>query len=78
MEHKFEKHINCDIPHCNICEGGLAVCTVCNCAEGSLATECPGYDCYKSHGDLIYKRKIDFRNGQWIPIPSTNNPITHR
>lgn len=42
MEHVFEKHENCQRAHCEICDGGLARCTVCGGMEGSLLPECPG------------------------------------
>jgi hypothetical protein len=32
----------CEEPHCVYCDGGLSFCIVCKCAEGSLASECPG------------------------------------
>ncbi len=67
MKHQYETHNNCRVDdYCYICDGGIAFCTVCKCAEGSLATDCPGYDCYAEYGDLIYNRKIDFKDGEWI------------
>ena len=51
---------------CMVCDGGLGICTVCHCIEGSLATECPGFDCWKEYGDRIYQGKIDFRDGRWV------------
>ena len=72
------KHIwfecKCNRAGCQFCDGGLAACTVCKCIEGSLATECPGYNCYNSHGQLIYDGEIDFRGGDWVNLPSPNSP----
>jgi hypothetical protein len=51
---------------CAVCDGGLAVCRVCGCLEGSLATECPGVEAYGEYGDRIYRGEIDFRDGRWI------------
>lgn len=48
-EHTWEKHKRCETQHCSICDGGLLVCTVCRCIEGSLASECPGVPCYATH-----------------------------
>lgn len=42
MDHVYEKHENCTRDYCNVCEGGLAICTVCGGMEGSLLPECPG------------------------------------
>lgn len=32
----------CDDERCNVCLGGLAMCTMCGGAEGSLLPVCPG------------------------------------
>lgn len=42
MEHIFEKHTNCTKAHCQICDGGLAICTICGQAENDLEPACPG------------------------------------
>ena len=77
-EHKFmtAEECNCDKPHCPICEGGLALCKVCQCGEGELPSECPGYPCSRTHGDRIYAGEIDFRDGQWVNLPSKNSPAS--
>lgn len=41
-EHTYEHHTHCSLPHCNICEGGLAWCTTCHRGEADLAHSCPG------------------------------------
>lgn len=66
MEHTFETHENCHLTSCMICDGGLGLCKVCGCLEGQLATECPGFDIGSEVGDLIWKGKADFINGEWI------------
>jgi hypothetical protein len=66
MNHVYEKHENCRREHCSVCDGGLSICTVCRCIEGSLATECPGFDCWRTHGDAIYRGEIDFVGGKWV------------
>lgn len=76
--HVYEKHTNCKLDYCSICDGGLSVCTVCGCLEGSLATECPGVQCYATRADRIYAGKIDFRNGKWVELPSPHSPTGWR
>jgi len=64
MEHVWHK---CKNEHCQVCEGGLGWCIVCNAFEGQLLTHCPGFRlnedalnaCY--HGnvkDLAYFRAM--------------------
>ena len=69
MKHVAETHKDrkpgCEYG-CIICDGGLFICTVCGCIEGSLASECPGYQCYSEYGDRIYKGETDFREGKWV------------
>lgn len=43
----------------------LFICKVCNGAEGSLATECPGRRITSEEGDAIYAGTLDFVEGQW-------------
>lgn len=77
MKHIFLVHKPGECPnegHCQICDGGLGLCTVCGCAEGSLATECPGYQCHKTHGEAIYEGALDFKNGEWVNNVSKNSP----
>jgi hypothetical protein len=66
-KHTLEKHdVYCDIPHCNICEGGLAVCTVCHGAEASLPTHCPGYPMTYGQQGLVQDEQMDFVDGHWV------------
>jgi hypothetical protein len=74
MEHIWVTHKNCEILNCNICEGGLAICSVCGLIEGSLTTECPGKSSYKDYGDMVYAGKKDFLNGEWIDQCSPASP----
>ncbi len=66
MTHNFEKHENCHLMSCPICDGGLGLCKVCGCFEGQLATECPGFDIGSEIGDLIWKGIVDFVKGNWV------------
>jgi hypothetical protein len=73
-QHTWVEHENCKKPYCEICEGGLSICSICGLIEGSLTTECPGYRCWTEKGDDIYAGKIDFRNGQWVKECSPYSP----
>jgi hypothetical protein len=64
--HIAEKHENCERSYCNICEGGLAICTRCGLTEGSLTTHCPGTQSYGAHGEQVYTGKEDFFDGRWV------------
>lgn len=57
-----DKHCN----GCNSCE--LFHCSVCNGAEGSLPTECPGRKMIEREEAAVYAGDIDYKNGQWINI----------
>ena len=59
MEHVWYKcQQPCTIQHCQWCEGGLGLCTVCNAAEGELLEECPGYELTAEAHELCYKGQI--------------------
>lgn len=76
MEHIFEKHADdCTDPHCNICEGGLAVCVVCGGAEGTLPTDCPGYKMDEQEQAYVMAKQIDFIGGHWANI-HVSTPFT--
>ena len=63
----------CETPYCNICQGGLFLCSVCGLYEGGLTSECPGENsCDKA--DDVYRGKIDFRNGAWVEAVSKHSP----
>ena len=75
MKHKLVTHEN-GCPYtddlyyeqCPICDGGLAVCEVCNGAEGSLPSECPGRKLSACEEEEIMLRNIDYKNGKWISL----------
>jgi hypothetical protein len=48
-----------------VADGGLAVCRVCHCFEGSLPTECPGEPVSAEQQDRIYAGQVDFKDGNW-------------
>ena len=66
-EHFFYKcPPGCEKPHCPYCEGGLAFCEVCKCAEGELPTECPGRPVNEETREEIYSGQVDYLNGEWV------------
>ncbi|MEW6115633.1 MAG: hypothetical protein AB1553_01875 [Nitrospirota bacterium] len=74
-EHQFITPAECDCGgtgHCNICDGGLAICKICGGAEGSLPTECPGEKMIAHQDEAVYAGKLDFFNGQWTVILSSH------
>lgn len=66
--HTLAKHQNCENPHCNICVGGLAFCTVCKGAEASLPTECPGRPLNATEEAEIMAGELNFRDGKWVQL----------
>lgn len=67
MKHVWEKHTNCEEQSCIICDGGLAVCTVCGLVDGCLTTDCPGEPVYRSHGEAVYQGELDYVEWQgWV------------
>lgn len=73
-EHIFAT-CDCGEGPCNICGGGLAFCTMCNGAEGSLTTDCCGRPITPDEEDKIYKQgSLDFRKGEWVPLPNYKRP----
>lgn len=71
VQHKFyECPQPCNTMHCQFCEGGLGLCTACDCFEGTLPSECPGGKVSYDDQQLIYAGKRDFRHGAWVDLPS--------
>lgn len=56
----------CNDPDCFVCRGGLALCTVCNGAEGSLPTDCPGRRMSAWEADEVQASRLDYRGGIWV------------
>ena len=65
-QHILLKHKECEYPYCAICEGGLALCTVCGGAAGSLPTECPGMNMDEETLERVYAGEIDYIHGRWV------------
>lgn len=65
MEHKWLVHKDCHRTFCEICLGGLSVCTVCGLIEGCLTSECPGEPSWEEHNEAVYHGEKDFRDGRW-------------
>ena len=53
---------------CPYCDGGLGLCVICACAEGTLPTHCPGKEIDQFAQEEIYNGKLDFINGQWVEV----------
>ena len=68
MEHIYEKHQECDDQHCDVCDGGLAICVVCGGAEGTLTTDCQGRAMSEEEQEAVHKGQIDFVEGRWITL----------
>lgn len=62
------KHVlhSCSAERCNICNGGLALCTACGGAEGAMPTDCPGSPTPSPILDQVYRGEVDFVDGRWI------------
>jgi len=54
-------------------DDGLQHCKVCNGAEASLPTECPGVKMTESQQDLVQNGYIDYVRSQWMvrPVPQS-------
>ena len=64
MKHKFFE-CNCNKEHCIYCDGGLAYCVICKCAEGELTSECCGREVTEQEKKQIYiDGTLDFK--EWI------------
>lgn len=62
----------------NVGDGGLAVCKVCRCFEGSLATECPGDPVSADQQDRIYAGEVDFTGGTWVAVAAhSQGDVSH-
>lgn len=57
---------SCEDENCNVCRGGLSLCTICGGAEESMPTECSGRDMTGDEQDEVYAGKLDFINDKWI------------
>ena len=64
MEHTW-KTCNCDNVACPICDGGLAICTVCGGAEGTLTSDCCGFKLDESVLQAVYHGGLNYRDGKW-------------
>lgn len=67
LPHTFEKHTNCEINHCQLCEGGLSYCTTCKGCESSLSTHCIGKP-LTEHDHICISNGDDYKNGKWYRV----------
>ncbi len=57
LAHAYVKHEHCTNPGvCNICDGGLALCSVCGGLEGALLDVCPGVHLTEEQHDWNYRK----------------------
>lgn len=56
---------DCNDANCNVCSGGLAWCTVCGGAEGSMPSECPGVRMTADQEAAVLRGHLDFKAGRW-------------
>ena len=65
MKHLYITHKDCMKLHCAICDGGLAVCGICNGAESSLTTDCCGRKITSLEENEISNSILDFKENSW-------------
>lgn len=64
--HRPRDHVN-DLDRTDDCQAcSLAWCKVCNGAEGSLPTHCPGERMEAEVEEAVYGELIDYKNGEWV------------
>lgn len=63
----YKNHIlhECNKEDCYTCRGGLASCTVCHGAEGTLPTHCPDRPLTDAETDAIMAGTLDYIKGKW-------------
>jgi hypothetical protein len=66
MNHTLYKCVDCQKAHCQFCDGGLALCTVCKGAEATLTSTCTGAPLSEDQGRLVQAGKLDFKDGKWV------------
>ena len=65
------------VGYCPLCDGGLFICTVCNGAEGSLPSECPGRRMTPQESAEVYEGLVDFVKGKWQERCSVHSPHSY-
>lgn len=76
--HKLKTHKNCHDYHCPICMGDLAICEVCNGAEASLPTDCPGVKMSPTVETAVQAGALDFVNGQWLLTEASEDGMVRK
>ena len=63
---------------CPYCDGGLGYCTVCGGAEGTLSSECCGYNLDDYVLAAIYHGGLDYVRDKWVVAYCRHgNPATN-
>ena len=73
-----QDHIDKDCYPGMICDGGLALCSVCGGLEGGLTSDCPEEQMTEEEVEKVYKGEIDFIDGQWVNKVSPHSPACYR
>lgn len=80
MKHTFVTPETCSCKgndsYCQICVGGLSLCSTCGLLEGALTTDCPGERVPSHKVDQIYSQgNLDYREaeGGWVNKPNPTN-----
>ena len=57
----MRKHVfhSCTDEGCNVCDGGLAWCTVCGAAESELLEECPGQESEEERRKRVQEQRVE-------------------
>jgi len=69
------KHVlhTCSKDRCNICDGGLAFCTVCKGAESSLPLDCPGKPMTDEQQKSVTLNQANYVDGKWVSLIGDTN-----
>ncbi len=78
MKHTLYKCVDCQKPHCQFCDGGLAFCTVCKGAEATLTSTCTGAPLSEDQGRLVQSGKLDFKDGKWVRFGQLAREFCHK
>ena len=77
MKHKLYECKDPECLGCCYCRGGLASCTVCNGAESSLPSECPGKPMTSEQLDMVSERRLDYIQGHWLDLTDPTEAQEH-
>lgn len=77
--HKWRRCTSRYCTGCHLCHGGLALCSRCGGAEGSLPTDCPGERMSEEQDKAVYAGELDWRRETgWVNEPGVNSPTYYQ